>query len=547
MQLSPGVKIRDYEAVRLIGSGGMGEVWLARDDMLDREVAIKRLNNLLTQDADFAARFQSEARIQAKLKHPNIVGILAFFAEAGDYYMVLEYAPGITLRELIDRTGPVPEQRALRIFDQIAAALASAHAKGIIHRDVKPSNIMVDPANADHVLMMDFGIARLLSEGHLTRTGTRLGTMHYMSPEQVLAVKDIDARSDVYSAGVVLYEMLSGRLPFNADTDSEYVIQHKIVTEEIPDPRAVYPHISDAAVALLRSCTIKDRNLRPPGFGENAVAPIPQTSVPLQVLPPLSPASTIPIPKQFENLHTNLVLIEGGTFMMGSEQGNTDEKPVHAVTLSPYYICMYQVTQAEWIKIMGVSPSRFRGHDLPVDSVSWNDAVEFCNRLSVQSGLRPCYRTLREGGSLRSQIIEADWSANGFRLPTEAELEYAARGGKYGRGFQFSGSDQVDAVAWYSGNSGGQPHPVGSKQANELGLFDMSGNVWEWCWDWYDSAYYAISPGRDPRGTGQGSYRVLRGGCWYDYATVCRVANRNGYNPFSSYYGLGFRLCRAMN
>ncbi len=263
MELIPGTRIRDYEIVRLIGSGGMGEVWLAHETMLDREVAIKRLNFELTRDPHFAARFQNEARIQAKLNHPNIVGMYNFFAEAGQFYMVLECAPGITLRELIDRTGPIPEQRTLGILNQIGAALGYAHAKGIIHRDVKPSNIMVDPDHQDHVKMMDFGIARLLSEGHLTRTGTRLGTMHYMSPEQVLADKEIDARSDVYSAGVVLYEMLSGRLPFNADTDSEYVIQNKIVTEEIPDPRNVYPGISESSVSMLRSLTQKRREYRP--------------------------------------------------------------------------------------------------------------------------------------------------------------------------------------------------------------------------------------------------------------------------------------------
>ncbi len=546
MQLFPGTKIRDYEAVRLIGSGGMGEVWLARDDMLDREVAIKRLNHQLTQDADFAARFQNEARIQAKLKHPHIVGILAFFAEAGDYYMVLEYAPGITLRELIDRTGPIPEQRALRIFDQIAAALGSAHAKGIIHRDVKPSNIMVDPDHADHVLMMDFGIARLLSEGHLTRTGTRLGTMHYMSPEQVMAVKDIDARSDVYSAGVVLYEMLSGRLPFNADTDSEYVIQHKIVTEEIPDPRSVYPHISDAAVGLLRSFTVKDRNLRPDGFGEPAAGPATPETTPLRVKPAPPPTPKLSVNTRAANIEENMVLVEGGAFMMGSDDGAKNEQPAHQVTVSSFMLCRHQVTQADWLRVMDKNPSYFVGGDLPVEMVSWFDAVEFCNRLSSQAGLRPFYQTVQKGGMFRSPVIEADWSANGYRLPSEAEWEYAARGGKHGRGCKYSGSDDLDAVAWHGGNSAQKTHPVGSRQANELGLFDMSGNVWEWCWDWYDGGYYSQSPGLDPRGAGSGLYRLLRGGSLFNTGNLCRTANRGSNSPNLRYYFLGLRLARAI-
>ncbi len=539
MDLNPGYKIRDYQIISLIGSGGMGEVWLARDTMLVREVAIKRLNHQLTLDADFATRFQNEARIQASLRHPNIVGMLVFFTENDEYFMVLEYAQGITLRELIDRTGPIPEQRSLRIFYQIAAALGYAHAKGIIHRDVKPSNIMVDTGNSDHVMIMDFGIARLLSEGHLTRTGTRLGTMYYMSPEQVLAKKDIDARSDVYSAGVVLYEMLCGRLPFSANTDSDYEIQHQIMTAEMPDPREVYSNISNGTVDLLRSYTLKDRNLRPAGFGENAQG----MTVPTPASMP--PETLISTPPWSSRIDENMVLVEGGNFRMGSEQGQDDARPVHTVTLSSFYICRYQVTQAEWLRLMVKNPSDTKGDDLPVNSVSWFDAVEFCNRLSVQAGLRPCYPILSKSGAYQPPTdFEVDWSANGYRLPTEAEWEYAARGGRFGRGFQFSGSDDLDSVAWHRGNSGAETHPVGSKQANELGLFDMSGNVSEWCWDWNEDDYYAQSPVCDPLGPDKGFFRVLRGGSCLDNADDCRVADRDSDDPFDRTFWNGFRLCR---
>ncbi len=268
MQLKPGYTLHNYEIISQLGEGGMGEVWLARDIHLDREVAIKCLNPQLTADPQFAERFRTEARIQAKLTHSNIVSLYAFFEEAGNYFMVLEYARGITLRELINRTGPIPERRSLRIFEQLADALAHAHAGGIIHRDVKPSNVMVDPERNDAVKVMDFGIARLLGEGHLTRTGTRMGTIYYMSPEQVRAEKDIDRRSDIYSTGVVLYEMLSGQLPFSSDTDSDFVVQTKIVNEPIPDPREIYPHISGDIVDLVGWMTAKDRGDRPSSFEE---------------------------------------------------------------------------------------------------------------------------------------------------------------------------------------------------------------------------------------------------------------------------------------
>lgn len=266
MRLKPGETLHNYEILRQLGEGGMGEVWLAREIHLDREVAIKCLNPRLTSDPEFAARFLREARIQAKLTHTNIVALYNYFTQDETHYMVLEYARGITLRELISRTGPIPEKRALHIFEQMAEALGHAHAEGIIHRDVKPSNVMVDVERRDAVKVLDFGIARMLGGDYLTRTGTKMGTIFYMSPEQVLAQQDIDLRSDIYSAGVVLYEMLSGRLPFSADTDSDFVVQTKIVNEPLADPRDYYPHISQGIVDLVNWMTAKDRNERPQSF-----------------------------------------------------------------------------------------------------------------------------------------------------------------------------------------------------------------------------------------------------------------------------------------
>ena len=268
VKFEQGAKLNNYQIIRLLGEGGMGEVWLARDILLERDVAIKCLNPLLTRDQEFSERFLREARIQAKLTHSNIVGLHAFFEAEGHYYMVLEYAPGVTLRNLIDKTGPIPEKRTLAIFNQILSALDYAHSKGIVHRDVKPANIMIDTACNDAVKVMDFGIARLMDDVHITRTGTRLGTISYMSPEQVRAAKDIDQRSDIYSAGIILYEMLSGRLPFEADTDSEYDVQHKIVTEPVPDPRKVYPYIGDTSISLLLRMTQKERDRRPQSIAE---------------------------------------------------------------------------------------------------------------------------------------------------------------------------------------------------------------------------------------------------------------------------------------
>ena len=188
-----------------------------------------------------------------------------------------------------------------------------------------------------------------------------------------------------------------------------------------------------------------------------------------------------------------MVKVDGGTFTMGgtSEQGKdsyADEKPTHSVTLSSYYIGQMEVTQALWRAVMGKNPSYNVGDNLPVTNVSWNDCQEFIKKLNSLTGAK-------------------------FRLPTEAEWEYAARGGKKSKKYKYSGSNNIDDVAWYTYNSGGKTHAVGTKRPNELGIYDMSGNVYEWCSDWYDS--YSSMSQTNPKGANSGSYRVLRGGCFY--------------------------------
>ena len=212
----------------------------------------------------------------------------------------------------------------------------------------------------------------------------------------------------------------------------------------------------------------------------------------------------------------NMVYVAGGTFQMGSNDGGDyDEKPVHSVTLSDYYIGQTEVTQELWQAVMGSNPSDFKGAKNPVNNVSWNDCQEFIIKLNRLTGGR-------------------------FRLPTEAEWEYAARGGNKSRGYIFSGSDYLGSVAWYEDNSGDEVHPIGSKSAYELGLYDMSGNVFEWCSDWYGS--YPSSPQTNPTGASSGSGRVLRGGGYCFKESNCRSAFRVSIVPASRFYSWGFRL-----
>ncbi len=253
-------QIRDYKIIKKIGEGGMGTVYLASDTMLERNVAIKVLNPLLTKDSQFTDRFRHEAKVQASLIHPNIVTLYNYFREGDNYCMVMEYVEGDTLKQLITNTGPLPEQKVIWLLNQILEAVGSAHKKGIIHRDIKPSNILLTGDNT--VKILDFGIAKILQDKGLTKTGTKMGTIYYMSPEQIKAVKDIDHRTDIYSIGVTLYELLSGRIPFNVDTDSDFEIMNEIVTGEFKDPREYYPHISDWLVDILFASVHKDRTKR---------------------------------------------------------------------------------------------------------------------------------------------------------------------------------------------------------------------------------------------------------------------------------------------
>ncbi len=236
-----------------------------------------------------------------------------------------------------------------------------------------------------------------------------------------------------------------------------------------------------------------------------------------------------PVPEGF-------VLVEAGTFQMGSTDGDSDERPVRQVTISrSFYMRQYEVTQKQWREVMGTNPSHFKGDDRPVEQVRWYDAEEYCNRLSRIEGLTPCY-----SGS--GDNIACDFSADGYRLPTEAEWEYAARGGNKSRGYEYAGSNSAGDVGWHGVNSGGKTHPVGQKRPNELGLYDMIGNVWEWCWDWYGK--YSSSSQTDPRGPSSGSHRVLRGGSWNNGTRHLRVAGRHDYTPSRRNYFLGFRLVR---
>ena len=218
--------------------------------------------------------------------------------------------------------------------------------------------------------------------------------------------------------------------------------------------------------------------------------------------------------------HTNnavepeMITVGGGTFEMGSNDGNENEKPVHKVTVKNFHIARYEVTQAQWRAIIGTAPTDFaRCDNAPEQNVSWDDVQDFIKKLNAKTGKQ-------------------------YRLPTEAEWEYAARGGDKSRHYKYSGSDNILSVAWCRDNSRSVTHPVGLKQANELGIYDMTGNVWEWCDDWYEDRYYT----KDPNTTDVSVVKVVRGGSWYSNPYCSRITYRDSFAPDGRSINIGFRL-----
>jgi formylglycine-generating enzyme len=246
-----------------------------------------------------------------------------------------------------------------------------------------------------------------------------------------------------------------------------------------------------------------------------------------------------------ETNYGDFIFVQGGTFNNGTSD----------VTVSSFYIGQYEVTQSEYQAVMGTNPAYFPGvTNGPVEWITWFDAIEYSNRRSIAEGITPCYSYSDYGtnpddwpagwnsSNGNHTNVTCNWTADGYRLPTEAEWHFAALGGNQTHNYTYSGSNNIDEVAWYFDNSGSTTHTVGTKAANELGTYDMSGNVWEWVWDIYGS--YPGGSQTNPHGAVSGVYRVRRGGCWSNYAYYCTVSNRYGNYATNTNFNIGFRLCR---
>ena len=539
--------VGNYRLIGLIGEGGMSSVFEAEHNRLGRKVAIKVLHPSFLQNSAIRNRFINEAQMMEVLQHPNITRVLDFHDSGDELCLVMEFLDGVDLNKWVKLNGPMQTDRILSILNQILPALQYAHDKGVIHRDIKPSNIFVNPDG--HVKILDFGISKLIGSSSDTVTGTYLGTPMYMSPEQVKDTKNINHLSDIYSLGVTIYFLVTGKAPYSA-SDSQFSIWTKIVQEPLPgifdigvwgtivemackkdasdryqnctlflqDVSSISVHcnhtiVPDTESTIVTNSSIhfnNDDNYRNPRGGfYGTISPFEEFN------------DWISYNKYLRDCMVN---VDSGTFTMGctSDQdiyGEIDEYPTRSVKLKDFKIGKFLVTQRDWLFVMGNNPSHFDySPTCPVENVSWNEIQLFLDRLNANS----------------SEV---------YRLPTEAEWEYAARGGQFHEKYWYSGSQNIEDSAWYDENSESKTHPVGSKCGNSLGLYDMSGNVYEWCQDRY-GPYIKLAEEQiiNPTGPDYGANRLIRGGSCMSPKKYCRVSYRRGMDPDISTFYTGFRL-----
>lgn len=523
--------------------------------------------------ADGLKDFISEARRLNSLcgQCRNIVPVDEVFEANGTACYVMEFLDGGSLADYVKKQGALSVGAAKKILKPVADAVAFLHCNRITHLDIKPGNIMFR-SNGEPVLI-DFGLAKHYDRrGNATTTVRTLAYSAGFSPaEQYVGLKQFSPQSDVYALAATFANMLTGKTPPEA-IDLEFSLndwsvclpeevrpavvhamaysrkdrtlsvcdfvkelygnEPSVVEKPVSQPAAeptvesktevigegkkstekwwiIAAYVAVAAVVGI----VCDKFL---SVGEDMEQKTEQKTESAPQLVAVEGSRTFTV----NGVKFTMVPVEGGTFTMGatSELGSDAEeyeKPAHKVTLSDYYIGQTEVTQALWKAVMGSNPSDSKGDNLPVEQVSWDDCQVFIQNLNQLTGKQ-------------------------FRLPTEAEWEYAARGGRKSRGYKYAGGNNIGLVAWYCDNSGTGTHPVAAKQANELGIYDMSGNVWEWCSDRYGD--YQSSSQSDPQGPSSGSVRVGRGGCYYCFVWNCRVSNRFNGTPDFRDGGLGLRL-----
>jgi len=473
-----------YAVERAIGHGGFAAVYLVRDLSLKRPLALKVLAPDLLLSATAQERFRREAETVAQLSHPHIVP-LHFMGNAGDvFYLAMEYIDGESLADRLEREGRIPVDEATRIMREVASALELAHRRGVVHRDIKPHNVLLE-RESGRALVTDFGIARTAENSSLTATGMVVGTPAYMSPEQVVGDK-VDHRADLYALGIVGYEMLAGRPPFAGSTPTE-ILMKRVATPAEPVERA-RPDAPPALAAVINACLQQDPERRVQTAGEivrslGGITPVSgghstaeivsgQRRARRQLLLTLAPLALVllvalavwALRGRTARRHrpaapavpAGMVAIAGGSYVIGRGDGPAWVRPAHAVVLAPFDIERTEVTVGAYrrftVATLTQPPWKMLPDSLlPVTGVMWAEATAYCA-----------------------------WKYPGGRLPSEEEWEAAARGAD-ARRYPWGAAWSAAAANTQGARRGGLV-PVGSYPAGNspLGLEDLIGNVWEW-------------------------------------------------------------------
>ena len=552
--LQPNTTLQDgkYRIEHVLGQGGFGITYLARNTVFDADVAIKEFfmkdendrngNSVTMPNATKAdlfiglkEKFKKEAKRMFKVRNEHIVGVHDLFEENGTAYYVMDYIDGENLSDKLKHTDkPMTEVEVRNILPQILDALKVIHNLGIWHLDLKPANIMID--KSDVVWLIDFGASKQLhANGNMTTSTSLCYTPGYAPNEQIGQMYDLFGPwTDFYALGATLYNLLTNNKPprvidIEEDEMDAFAFPSSLSEEMrnlvfwmMQPKRKKRPQFADEILAKLSNAKEKQglssliHNNEPAILNESA-SDDEETILAGSVKTDIEPIINQAMSPVIKELIDNMVFVEGGIFNMGRkvkwyEDSDEDE---HEVILSSFSINKYQVTQKEWVTVMNYNPSLIKGDNLPVTNVSWDDCMSFIHKLNVITG-------------------------NKFRLPTEAEWEYAARGGNKTKGYKYAGSDEAGVVCWCFLNSNNSTHEVGSKQPNEVGLYDMSGNVWEWCLDYY--GVYSEIDNENPRGPSAGVSRVIRGGCYQSDYKRCSVYTRGRLYPELKQRHTGFRL-----
>lgn len=492
----------------------------------------------------YAEKFRKEAQKLASLTHPNIVRVLEVFEANNTIYYSMEYLPGGSLNDYVNKRDGLPEREAIKCIRQIGSALLYLHTNKMLHLDVKPANIMRSDTTGA-LKLIDFGLAKRYVDNGDPESSASLGsgTTGYAPLEQADASNEMEFSPsiDVYALGATYYKLLTAHVPdsavdvLNSGLSTMPLVKKNVSQKSIDAIKAAMeplkakrlPNVQEFLDMLPRvdDDTIfyekKERKLKKRWL----------VAVLLTVLILLPSAYFLFFVKRkntplqvaaFEKaLNMEMVRVEGGTFMMGSDSvsdpmADSDERPLRKVALSTFYIGRYEVTLRQWDAVMRhTTDGSSKNADFPVHNITWDDVERFIDRLNEETG--------RE-----------------YRLPTEAEWEYAARGGRHAEKYAYSGGKQPGPVAWFAENSNRTVHRVGGLQPNALGLYDMSGNVWELCSDYYGP--YDTLDVKDPQGPEQGVYHVMRGGSCNSSPQSCRVTFRQDNSLMSGDAVVGFRL-----